>query len=39
MLEGVLVNLLRLQDPNCLGLMLPSIGLNASFSHQPLQGI
>jgi len=24
---------MRLQGPNCLGLMLPQIGLNASFSH------
>jgi acetyltransferase len=30
---------LRIQGPNCLGLMLPGIGLNASFSHRmPLKG-
>lgn len=26
---------LRLQGPNCLGLMVPPIGLNASFVHRP----
>lgn len=30
---------LRIQGPNCLGLLLPAIGLNASFSHRaPLSG-
>ncbi len=30
---------LRVQGPNCLGIMLPEIGLNASFSHRaPLKG-
>jgi acetyltransferase len=30
---------LRVQGPNCLGLMLPQIGLDASFSHRaPLPG-
>lgn len=30
---------LRVQGPNCLGLMLPQIGLDASFSHRaPLSG-
>lgn len=30
---------LRVQGPNCLGLMLPQIGLDASFSHRaPLRG-
>lgn len=30
---------LRVQGPNCLGLMLPQIGLDASFSHiAPLKG-
>ncbi len=30
---------LRIQGPNCLGLILPEIGLNASFSHRmPLKG-
>lgn len=29
----------RIQGPNCLGLMLPQIGLDASFSHRaPLKG-
>ncbi|WP_422369242.1 bifunctional acetate--CoA ligase family protein/GNAT family N-acetyltransferase [Pelagibius sp.] len=32
-------NLLRLVGPNCLGMMVPGIGLNASFSHlAPLPG-
>jgi acetyltransferase len=35
MLEAARPHLLRIQGPNCLGLMLPRIGLNASFSHQP----
>ena len=35
MLEAARPHLLRIQGPNCLGLMLPCIGLNASFSHQP----
>ena len=29
---------LRVQGPNCVGLMLPRIGLNASFSFAPLVG-
>ena len=35
MLEAARPHLLRIQGPNCLGLMLPRIGLNASFSHRP----
>ena len=35
MLEAARANLLRVQGPNCLGLMLPRIGVNASFSHKP----
>jgi acetyltransferase len=35
MLRAARPNLLRIQGPNCLGLMLPEIGLNASFSHRP----
>ena len=35
MLEAARPHLLRIGGPNCLGLMLPGIGLNASFSHQP----
>jgi acetyltransferase len=35
MLEAARPNLLRIQGPNCVGLMLPRIGLDASFSHQP----
>ena len=35
MLEAARPHLLRIQGPNCLGLMLPGIGLNASFSHRP----
>jgi acetyltransferase len=39
MLEAARPHLLRIEGPNCLGLMLPGIGLNASFSHQrPLAG-
>ncbi len=35
MLEAARPHLLRIQGPNCLGLMLPRLGLNASFSHCP----
>jgi acetyltransferase len=35
MLTAARPHLLRIQGPNCLGLMLPRVGLNASFSHQP----
>ena len=35
MLEAARPHLLRIEGPNCLGLMLPRIGLNASFSHLP----
>ena len=35
MLEAARPNLLRIQGPNCLGLLLPRIGINASFSHKP----
>jgi acetyltransferase len=35
MLQGACPHLLRIQGPNCLGLMVPGIGLNASFAHQP----
>ena len=39
MLDAARPNLLRIQGPNCLGLMLPLIGLDASFSHRhPLPG-
>jgi acetyltransferase len=39
MLEASRPHLLRVQGPNCLGLMLPRVGLNASFSHcAPLPG-
>jgi acetyltransferase len=39
MLEAARPHLLRIQGPNCLGLMVPEIGLNASFSHRmPLTG-
>lgn len=34
MLNAARPHLLRLQGPNCLGLMLPGLGLDASFSHQ-----
>jgi acetyltransferase len=38
MLEASRPTLLRIQGPNCVGLLLPHIGLNASFSPQPLTG-
>ena len=39
MLDASRPHLLRVQGPNCLGLMLPRIGLNASFSNcAPLPG-
>jgi acetyltransferase len=34
MLEAARPYCLRIQGPNCLGLMVPGLGLNASFSHQ-----
>jgi acetyltransferase len=39
MLESARPYCLRIQGPNCLGLMVPGIGLNASFVHRaPLAG-
>lgn len=39
MLAAARPHLLRIEGPNCLGLMLPGIGLNASFCHRmPLAG-
>jgi acetyltransferase len=39
MLEAARPHCLRIQGPNCLGLMVPGLGLNASFSHAaPLAG-
>jgi acetyltransferase len=39
MLNAARPHLLRIQGPNCLGLMIPALGLDASFSHQaPLAG-
>lgn len=39
MLEAARPHCLRIQGPNCLGLILPHIGLNASFSHRmPIAG-
>lgn len=39
MLDAAKPHLLRIQGPNCLGLMVPGIGLDASFSHRaPLSG-
>jgi acetyltransferase len=35
MLDAARPYCLRIQGPNCLGLMVPGLGLNASFSHQP----
>ncbi len=38
-LEAARPNLLRLMGPNCVGIMVPAIGLDASFSHiAPLPG-
>lgn len=33
MLDAAKPHLLRIQGPNCLGLMLPPLGIDASFSH------
>ena len=39
MLEAAKPNLLRIVGPNCLGMMVPGLGINASFSHiAPLSG-
>jgi len=39
MLEAARPHCLRVQGPNCLGVMVPEIGLDASFSHRaPLAG-
>ncbi len=39
MLDAAKPYLLRIQGPNCLGLMLPPLGINASFSHvAPIPG-
>ena len=39
MLKASQAACLRIEGPNCLGLLLPEIGLNASFSHRmPLKG-
>lgn len=39
MLDAAKPHLLRIMGPNCVGLMVPEIGLNASFSHiAPLPG-
>jgi acetyltransferase len=39
MLDAAKPHLLRIVGPNCLGIMVPGIGLNASFAHiAPLKG-
>lgn len=39
LLDAAKPNLLRVVGPNCLGVMVPSLGINASFSHvAPLPG-
>jgi acetyltransferase len=39
MLEAAKPHLLRILGPNCVGLMIPGLGLNASFAHtNPLPG-
>ena len=39
MLDAAKPYVMRLQGPNCIGLILPEIGLNASFSHcMPVAG-
>jgi acetyltransferase len=35
MLEAARPKLMRILGPNCIGLMLPQLGLDASFSHRP----
>ena len=35
MLDAARPHCLRVQGPNCVGLMVPGLGLNASFSHAP----
>jgi acetyltransferase len=35
MLEAARPWCLRIQGPNCIGLMVPGLGLNAGFSHEP----
>ncbi|MBI1260891.1 MAG: GNAT family N-acetyltransferase [Rhizobiales bacterium] len=35
MLEAARPHLLRIVGPNCLGTMVPGVGLNASFAHLP----
>lgn len=37
MLDTAAKNKMRILGPNCLGLMVPGIGLNASFSHQSIE--
>lgn len=34
-LESARPNLMRILGPNCVGVMLPRIGVNASFGHRP----
>ena len=39
MLDSAHPHLMRIVGPNCLGIMVPGVGLNASFGHvQPLNG-
>ncbi|HEX7775220.1 MAG TPA: acetate--CoA ligase family protein, partial [Parvibaculum sp.] len=39
MLEAARPTLMRIVGPNCLGIMVPGVGLNASFAHlTPLKG-
>jgi acetyltransferase len=38
MLDAARTCALRIQGPNCVGLMLPRLGLNASFAPKPLPG-
>ena len=38
MLDVARPSILRIQGPNCVGLMLPPLGLNASFAPKPLAG-
>jgi len=39
MLQAARPHLLRIVGPNCLGIMVPGVGLNASFGHvQPFRG-
>lgn len=37
MLDAARPNMLRILGPNCVGLIIPSLGLNASFAHETVK--